>query len=107
MTSIDGYSLRAITRELNCSPSTISYEGKRGTVKLYHAKLKGIKLLKDMVHIKLIEKIVGANQTSSRKLNSYAMSTNISLRTAGRLIFAKPLPLTMALFADSFLKEKQ
>ncbi|WP_460021680.1 helix-turn-helix domain-containing protein, partial [Lactobacillus paragasseri] len=32
----DGCSLRAIARELNCSPSTISYEVKRGTVKLYH-----------------------------------------------------------------------
>ena len=31
----DGYSLRAIARELNCSPSTISYEVKRGTVELY------------------------------------------------------------------------
>ena len=31
----DGYSLRAIARELNCSPSTISYEIKRGTVELY------------------------------------------------------------------------
>ena len=36
----DGCSLRAIARELNCSPSTISYEIKRGTVKLYHGKVK-------------------------------------------------------------------
>ncbi|OYS43986.1 IS30 family transposase, partial [Lactobacillus taiwanensis] len=39
----DGYSLRAIARELNCSPSTISYEVKRGTVKLYHGKVKRYK----------------------------------------------------------------
>src|SRR5699024_185644 len=39
----DGYSLRAIARELNCSPSTISYEVKRGTVKLYHGKVKKYK----------------------------------------------------------------
>ena len=32
----DGFSLRAIARELSCSPSTISYEVKRGTVSLYH-----------------------------------------------------------------------
>ena len=32
----DGFSLRAIARELGCSPSTISYEVKRGTVSLYH-----------------------------------------------------------------------
>ena len=32
----DGCSLRAIVRELGCSPSTISYEVKRGTVSLYH-----------------------------------------------------------------------
>ena len=39
----DGWSLRAIARELNCSPSTISYEVKRGTVKLYHGKVKRYK----------------------------------------------------------------
>ncbi|MCT0165432.1 helix-turn-helix domain-containing protein, partial [Lactobacillus helveticus] len=31
-----GCSIRAIARELGCSPSTISYEVKRGTVELYH-----------------------------------------------------------------------
>lgn len=39
----DGYSLRAIACELNCSPSTISYEVKRGTVELYHGKVKRYK----------------------------------------------------------------
>ena len=34
----DGFSFRAIARELGCSPSTISYEVKRGTVSLYHGK---------------------------------------------------------------------
>ena len=34
----DGCSIRAIARELSCSPSTISYEVKRGTVSLYHGK---------------------------------------------------------------------
>ena len=32
----DGCSIRAIARELGCSPSTISYEVKRGTFSLYH-----------------------------------------------------------------------
>ena len=39
----DGFSLRAIARELDCSPSTISYEVKRGTVLLYHGKQKRYK----------------------------------------------------------------
>ena len=39
----DGWSLRAIARELNCSPSTISYKVKRGTVELYHGKVKRYK----------------------------------------------------------------
>jgi DNA-binding CsgD family transcriptional regulator len=36
----DGFSPRAIARELDCSPSTVSYEVKRGTVLLYHDKKK-------------------------------------------------------------------
>ena len=39
----DGFSLRAIAREIGCSPSTISYEIKRGTVLLYHGKQKRYK----------------------------------------------------------------
>ena len=39
----DGLSLRAIARELGCSPSTISYEVKRGTVSLYHGKQRRYK----------------------------------------------------------------
>ena len=49
------------------------------------AKSKDIGPLKDVMYIKLIVKIVGANQTFSRKPNSFTMSTNISLKTAGRL----------------------
>ena len=33
-----GYSNRAIARELNCSPSTVGYELKRGTVSVYRYK---------------------------------------------------------------------
>ena len=39
----DGCSIRAIARELGCSPSTISYEVRRGTVSLYHGKHKRYK----------------------------------------------------------------
>ncbi len=34
----DSFSLRPIAREIDCSPSTISYEVKRGKVLLYHGK---------------------------------------------------------------------
>lgn len=39
----DGCSIRAIARKLGCSPSTISYEVRRGTVSLYHGKQKRYK----------------------------------------------------------------
>ena len=39
----DGYSLRAIARELTCSPTTISNEIKRGSTLLYKAPKDGIK----------------------------------------------------------------
>lgn len=39
----DGRSIRAIARELCCSPSTISYEVRRGTVTLYRGKQKRYK----------------------------------------------------------------
>ena len=36
---LEGIGGRVIARELNCSPSTISYEVKRGTVELYHGRM--------------------------------------------------------------------
>ena len=39
----NGYSNRAIPREINCSPSTIGYELKRGTVILYNGHVKRYK----------------------------------------------------------------
>ena len=41
-----GCSNRAIARELNCSPSTIGYELKRGTVSLYTGNVKRYKAAK-------------------------------------------------------------
>jgi IS30 family transposase len=87
----DSCSLRAIPCELNCSPSTINYEIKRGTMK----KSKNIRSLKNMMYIKLIVKILGANQTFLRKLSSFAMFTKISLKTAGCLMFAVIVPLLL------------
>lgn len=92
----DGCSLRAIARELNCSPSTISYEVKRGTVKLYHGKVKRYKATQGHDVYQAHRKIVGANQTFSKKLNLFTMSTNISLKTVGRLMFAVIVPLLLA-----------
>ncbi len=57
----DGYSIRAIARELGCSPSTISYEVKRGTVSLYHGKQR-LNMVK--VFIRLIVVTVVVNRTS-------------------------------------------
>ena len=98
----DGYSLRAIARELNCSPSTISYEVKRGTVELY-GKVKRYKATQGHDAYQLIVKIVGANQTFLGKLNSCAMSTSISLKTAGRLMCAVIVPLLLAHLAAEML----
>ena len=93
----DGYSLRAIARELNCSPSTISYEVKRGTVELYHGKVKRYKATQGHDAYQLIVKIVGANQTFSGKLNSCA------IKTAGRLMCAVIVPLLLAHLAAEML----
>ena len=48
----DGCSIRAIARELGCSPSTISYEVRRGTVSLYHGKQKRTRLIRAKAFIK-------------------------------------------------------
>lgn len=51
----DGYSIRAIARELGCSPSTISYEVKRGTVSLYHGKQQRYKSLQQIIRVAGLE----------------------------------------------------
>ncbi len=43
----EGYSNRAIARELNCSPSTVRYELKRGTVSVYTGNVKRYKEVVD------------------------------------------------------------
>lgn len=93
----DGYSLRAIARELNCSPSTISYEVKRGTVKLYHGKVKKYKATQGHDAYKAHRKNCGRKSDFLKKTQfTFTMSTNISSKTAGRLMFAVIVPLLLA-----------
>ena len=58
----DGYSIRAIARKLGCSPSTISYEVKRGTVLSIMASSSAIRLNMVKVFIRLIVVTVVVNQ---------------------------------------------
>ena len=60
----DGFSLRAIARELGCFPSTIRYEVKRGTVSLYRGKQRQYKADPVKAFIRLIDTIVATNQAS-------------------------------------------
>ena len=39
----DDFSIRAIAKEIGCSPTTVSNEIKRGTVSLYHDKVQRYK----------------------------------------------------------------
>lgn len=57
----DGFSLRAIAREIGCSPSTISYEVKRGTVYSITVIKSFIKLNMITMLIRLTVEIVVAN----------------------------------------------
>ena len=60
----DGFSLRAIARELGCSPSTISYEVKRVLFLFIMANRGGTRLITVKAFIRLIDTIVAANQAS-------------------------------------------
>lgn len=60
----DGFSLRAIAREIGCSSSTISYEIKRGTVCFITVNKSGTKQNVEMKFIRLTDATVVANQTS-------------------------------------------
>ena len=97
----DGCSLRAIARELNCSPSTISYEIKRGTVKLYHGKVKRYKATQGHDVYQAHRKNCGRKSDFSKKLNLFTMSTNISLKTVGRLMFCSNRATAAGEFSSS------
>ena len=61
----DGCSIRAIARELGCSPSTISYEVRRGALFLsIMAISSAIRLIMVRVFIRLIVVTVIVNRTS-------------------------------------------
>ena len=85
----DHCSLRSIAREIGCSPSTIHYEVKRGTVKLYHGKIKRyIKHSKVKTFIRVIASIVDANLIFSRSISLLTTFNSTSLKMAGRLTLA-------------------
>ena len=99
----DGYSLRAIARELNCSPSTISYEVKRGTVELYHGKVKRYKATQGHDAYQAHRKNCGRKSDFLRKTQFMRYVHNISLKTAGRLMCAVIAPPLLAHLAAEML----
>ncbi len=92
----DGYSLRAIARELNCSPSTISYEVKRGTVKLYHGKVKKYKATQGHDAYKAHRKNCGRKSDFLRKAQFMRYVHKHFLKMAGRLMCAVIVLLLLA-----------
>ena len=72
----DHCSLSSIAREIGCSPSTIHYEIKRGTVKLYHG------------NIKTIVSTVVENLTFSKSTNLLITFNGTSLKMAGHSMSA-------------------
>ena len=83
----DRCSIRAIARELACSPSTISYEIRRGTVSLYHGKQKRYKADHGQSVYQSNRSHCGRKSDFLKKLISSNMSINISLKMAGRLTY--------------------
>ena len=82
-----GCSIRAIARELSCSPSTISYEVKRGTVSLYHGKQQRYKAEHGQGVYQINRRHCGRKSDFLKKADFIATSLSISLRTAGHLTF--------------------
>ena len=84
----DHCSLRSIAREIGCSPSTIHYEIKRGTVKLITAISNVIKPSKVKAFIKTIVSTVVANLTFSKSTNLLITFNGTSLKMAGHSMSA-------------------
>ena len=63
----DGKSQRAIAREIGCSPTTISNEIKRGTVLLYHGRVKRYKASTGRKPTRNIEWHPAATMTTSER----------------------------------------
>ena len=68
----DHCSLRSIAREIGCSPSTIHYEIKRGTVKLYHGTV-----VENLTFSKSTDLLITFNGTSL-KMAGHSMSAVIA-----------------------------
>ncbi len=84
-----GYSNRAIARELNCSPSTVGYELKRGTVSVYTGNVKrGIKLSKGKALTNYIEANAAARACFFTDISSSTMFPTASIIKAGLLMLA-------------------
>lgn len=83
-----GYSNRAIARELNCSPSTVGYELKRGTVSLYTSNVKRYKALKGKALTSYIEANAAARACFFADISSSTMFPTASIIKAGLLMLA-------------------
>ena len=84
-----GYSNRAIARELNCSPSTVGYELKRGTVSLYTGNVKrGIQPSKGKALMNYIEANAAARACFFTDISSSTMFPTASIIEAGLLMLA-------------------
>ena len=80
-----GYSNRAIARELNCSPSTVGYELKRGTVSLYTGNVKRYKAVEGQSYI---EANAAARACFFADISSSTMFPTASIIEAGLLMLA-------------------
>ncbi len=83
----DGYSIRAIARELGCSPSTISYEVKRCTVSLYHGKQQRYKAEHGQSVYQINRRHCGRKSDFLKKANFISYVIKLFLRTVGHLTF--------------------
>ena len=84
-----GYSNRAIARELNCSPSTVGYELKRGTVSLYTGNVKRYKAVEGQSTYELHRSECGRKSLFLRRhKSSSTMFPTASIIKAGLLMLA-------------------
>ena len=83
----DGCSIRAIARELGCSPSTISYEVRRGTVSLYHGKQKRYKADQGQSVYQINQRHCGRKSAFLKKAGFINYVIKLFLKKAGRLTF--------------------
>ena len=80
-----GCSNRAIARELNCSPSTIGYELKRGTVSLYTGNVKRYKAAKGQMTYERHRRECGRKSLFLRRSKFINYVSQVSISEAGLL----------------------